>query len=595
MGGGLYAPLTWLSHMVDCQVFGMWAGGHHLTNILIHITSTLLLLLFLIRVTGARWRSLLVAALFALHPLHVESVAWVAERKDVLSGFFFVLTLLAYEAYARKPGWLKYAAVFVFFVLGLLSKAMLVTLPFLILLLDYWPLGRLPGAMAPRDAGWPPPSRRVSTGPWSLVILEKVPLLALSLFFSWLTAQDQPIIGLDRMPLAARLMNLAIAYGHYTLQTFIPYHLAVFYPIDFRAITLGRALAWGLPVAGITLLAIWLWRKRPYVTVGWLWFMGLLVPVIGLVQVGAQARADRYTYLPSIGLFIVIAWGLEDLVTIRPWMRKLGLTVLIIWLVALTAVTVRQVGTWHDTLTLFSRDFAVTKDNARSARYVGKSLAEEDKTAEAVPYYRDALRVVPAFSAARLELAQILVDGKQYGEAADVLFKGMMLSPFDTDLETAFLKVCSVIPDPKEREQRMSRAVLLHPNSYALNLALGRVLVIGGSPGRAVKVLKRAVGLKPKDPKGWCFLGHAFFQAKLDRPAAAAFHSALEINPHDPNALAGLAWVLLKSREPSLRDAPAALRLAKEAVRWGGKENSYFSEVLAAAKAGQPASAGNPK
>ncbi|MGC8724296.1 MAG: tetratricopeptide repeat protein [Acidobacteriota bacterium] len=584
MAGGFYAPLTYLSHMLDCQLFGLWAGGHHLTNILLHVAATLLLLLFLVRATGAPWRSLFVAALFALHPLHVESVAWVAERKDVLSALFFVLTLLAYLHYARRPGWARYGWVVAALLLGLLSKAMLVTAPFLLLLLDYWPLGRMPGRLGPGPEGWPAAAKENPIRSWTVLILEKLPLLALCLFFSWLTAQDQPIIGFHRMPLPYRLMNAAIAYGHYTLLTFVPHGLAVFYPLDFKAITMGRALAWGLPVAAFTLLALVSYRRRPYLAVGWFWFVGMLVPVIGLVQIGAQARADRYAYLPSIGLFIAIAWALAEAMPARRWARNALLAAVACWLVGLVALSAFQVTTWHDTYTLFRQDYAVTHDNARAARFLGQILAQEGRIGEAIPYYREALRIVPTLDVARLELAALYGRTGQMRQAAELLLKGMVVSPHDPELEAAFLGACGRLPDPAEQAELLAKACRLRPESYALHLAWGRSLLAAGQLAEATKVLQEAAASRTKEPQGWCYLGHALFEGGLERPAADAFERALTLSPRDPSALAGLAWVLLKARDPSLRDPARALRLAREAVRLSGGRDPYAQTVLAAAE-----------
>ncbi len=587
MAGGFYAPLTYLSHMLDCQLFGLWAGGHHLTNILLHIASTLLLLLFLVRVTEAPWRSLFVAALFALHPLHVESVAWVAERKDVLSALFFVLMLLAYLHYVRRPGWVRYGWVVAALVMGLLSKAMLVTAPFLLLLLDYWPLGRMPGPLAAGPEGWPAAARENPVRSWTMLILEKLPLLVLCLFFSWLTAQDQPIIGFHRMPLTYRLMNSAIAYGHYTWLTFVPHGLAVFYPLDFKTITIGRALAWGLPVAALTLLALVSYRRRPYLAVGWLWFIGMLVPVIGLVQIGAQARADRYTYLPSIGLFIAVAWGLAEAIPARRWARDAILAAVACWLVGLVALSAFQVTTWHDTYTLFRRDYAVTHDNARAARYLGQYYAERGEPHRAAAYYEEALRIVPTLDVARLELAALYGRMGQMREAAELLLKGMVVSPHDTGLDAAFLGACGRLPDPGEQAELLAKACRLRPESTSLHLAWGRSLLAAGRLAEATKVLQEAAASRPKEPQGWCYLGHALFEGGRERPAADAFGRALTLSPRDPSALAGLAWVLLKARDPALRDPARALHLAREAVRLSGGRDPYAQTVLSAAE-GRP-------
>ena len=315
-------PLTWLSHMVDCQLYGLkWPGGHHLTNVLLHAASTIILFLVLREMTGQLWPSAFVAALFAIHPLHVESVAWVAERKDVLSGLFFMLTLAAYVRYARRPFSLgRYLLVAALFALGLMAKPMLVTLPFVLLLLDYWPLGRF----SPRIAV----DGRTENGRGRLsiampLLLEKLPLLSLAAISCVVTvwAQRGAVSSLDVVPFSSRVANAAISYTAYLGQLFHPIGLAVFYPHPKNNVPIGEVFGAFLLMAGIFAAVIASRRKCPYLLVGWLWYVGTLVPVIGLMQVGAQARADRYTYLTQIGLYIAIAWGVSQLSSVWPHRR----------------------------------------------------------------------------------------------------------------------------------------------------------------------------------------------------------------------------------------------------------------------------------
>jgi hypothetical protein len=320
---GTWHPLTWLSLMLDCQWFGLNAGPHHLMSVLLHAISTVLLFYVLVSMTGRRWPSAVVAALFALHPLHVESVAWASERKDTLSTVFWMLTLLAYVGYVRRPGLVRYAAVFVALALGLMSKPMLVTLPFVLLLLDFWPLGRTPWA-APARVEDPSQTRR--GGPWRAerdrppwrtvprLVLEKVPLFALVAAASAATYLTQNSEGAmkfaGRFPPMFRYAGAAVAYVEYVRQTFWPTGLAYFYPFEFHPLWKGLAAAIALAV--VTALVLWQLRRRPYLAVGWFWYVGTLIPVAGFIQIGSQARADRYTYVPLIGVFVAVVWGVAD-------------------------------------------------------------------------------------------------------------------------------------------------------------------------------------------------------------------------------------------------------------------------------------------
>ena len=296
-------PLTTLSHMLDCQLYGLNAGGHHLTNVILHTISVLLLFLVLKQMTGGLWQSAFVAALFAIHPLHVESVAWIAERKDVLSAVFFMLTLAAYARYARAPSPARYLLVALLFAFGLMSKPMLVTLPFVLLLLDYWPLGRLGGQKSEVGSRL----RRLIT--------EKIPLFALSALscVATLLTQRQGPNAIDQLPFLWRLNNTFVSYVTYIWQMLWPVRLAVFYPHPNDRLPLVEVTVAIAFLVGVSLLVIYLRRTKPYLVTGWFWYLGMLVPVIGLVQVGEQAHADRYTYLPQIGLYIMIAWAVGDL------------------------------------------------------------------------------------------------------------------------------------------------------------------------------------------------------------------------------------------------------------------------------------------
>jgi len=382
-------PLTMLSHMLDCQVWGVEPAGHHLTNLLLHLANGLLLFEGLRRMTGAIWRSAAAAALFAVHPLHVESVAWIAERKDVLSAFFWLLAILCYRRYALQPSPGRYLLVALAMVLGLMAKPMVVTLPFVLLLLDLWPLGRLRC-----EPGW---GRRLVR-----LAIEKLPLLALSAAASLVTLhfQTTSVVGLEIVPWRLRLANAAVSYAVYLGKTLLPWHLAVFYPLPLEIPSWKAAAAVGL-IAILTALAVWRACKAPWLLVGWLWFLGTLVPVIGIVQVGRQAMADRYMYLPSIGLFLAVCWELPALAGARARWRAVLAAISLAAILALTAATRAQARHWSDSATLFRHALAVTRGNYVAHVGLAKALMQEKDWTGAAEQYRAALALRPGLSEAR--------------------------------------------------------------------------------------------------------------------------------------------------------------------------------------------------
>jgi tetratricopeptide (TPR) repeat protein len=441
-------PLTWLSHMLDVSLFGLDPGAHHRTNLLLHLASATVLLLALRRLTGRFWPSLLVAGIFALHPLRVESVAWVAERKDVLSGLFFFLALYVYAGYGRRPSIVGYLLLALVTGLGLMAKSMLVTLPCVLLLLDWWPLGRLGAAAVPvqeSKAGKGKAKRATArvaseTGggdkarakALARCVLEKLPLLALSGLAAWLTVlasrQAGAMASLQELGLAHRLGNAVTACARYLLKLAAPVDLAVYYPIRVTpAWEAGMAAALLL---AITLAAVGLRRKAPYLLVGWLWFLGMLVPVVGLVQVGGQALADRYTYLPSVGLTLALVWGGAEL-----WARlgaarrrRAGLASLAVLLLAVLGLGAHeQAGHWRDSETLYLRTLAVTEKNFIVRYNYAKFLSDRGREAEAIAQYEACLEAHPGYAKGMNNLAWLLAtspddalrDGKRAVELAD--------------------------------------------------------------------------------------------------------------------------------------------------------------------------------
>jgi protein O-mannosyl-transferase len=413
-------PLTWLSHALDCELFGLGAGWHHLTNVLIHLATTILLFLLLVRATGTLGRSFVVAGLFGLHPFNVGTVAWIAERKNVLSTLFLLLTLGAYAWYARKPEAKRYLLVIVLFALGLMAKPMMVTLPFALLLLDYWPLRRV--------AGWSQESKRfpVRELPLSRLISEKLLLLALSLGSSLLTLTAQhEEVQVAAIAYSSRAANAIYSYVLYVWKTLWPQAFSVYYPHPFTNPSIPPGSTVWLTVAAGALLLIAMtfvaWRqrrRRPYLMMGWLWYLGTLVPVIGIVQVGSQGMADRYAYVPLLGIFVIIAWGENELAErlglTLPWRQSLAAAALLV----LAILSFREVGYWKASLDLWLHARAVTTNNYYADVEIGDLLAAERKP-EALQFYREAVQFAPWNSETQFPLAVCLQDHRMLQEAAD--------------------------------------------------------------------------------------------------------------------------------------------------------------------------------
>ena len=386
-------PLTTISHMLDCQLYGLKAGWHHFTNVLLHTLGAILLFLALKQTTGAVWRSAFVAAVFAIHPLRVESVAWIAERKDVLSGVFFMLTLLAYVYYARLPSMGRYLVVASVLACGLMSKPMLVTLPFVLLLLDYWPLARI------KDQFW----KRV---------LEKIPLIMLSAVSSMITflVQKSAVGQTEDLPILERINNAVVSYALYIWQMLWPVNLAVFYPHPENRLPFWEIAFCLLLLICITAIAIILRKQKPYLITGWLWYLGMLVPVIGLVQVGWQGRADRYTYLPQIGLYIAVAWGVTDVTVLWRHQRSILSASALLTIVVLSWCAWGQASYWHDSEKLFRHALAVTTNNDVAENNLGIVFLGQGKVDEAISLLQSAVDLRPDNSPAHENLAKALLQ-----------------------------------------------------------------------------------------------------------------------------------------------------------------------------------------
>ena len=527
-------PLTWISHMLDCQFFGMNAGRHLLINALIHVANTILVFWFLMRTTHARWPSALVAALFALHPLHVESVAWVSERKDTLSTFFGLLSLIAYVRYAKAPSISRYAWVAIALALGLLAKPMLVTWPFVMLLLDYWPLGRLAGPMV-KEHRRGAPHKEAATGIASLV-WEKLPLFALVAASAIITFVAQSQGGAVRTftdaPITLRLSNALVSYVKYLLLTFWPNDLAVYYPFAWAGIPAWQIIGAALLLLGITAFCFSQRKIRPYLIVGWLWFLGTLVPVIGLVQVGGQIMADRYFYVPSIGLFIAIVFGLADIA--KSWrvapLLSGGIAVGV--LLILATLTNAQAQRWRDSFTLFEHTLAVTPPNLRienslalamgaSGKYdeaaahfektlqidpsfydglvgMGVTRAFQGRMPEAIGYFQAAIRSQPDTPKAHVQLALALWKQNNDQAAFEEMRRASQLAPNDADIRADFGLALELVGQIPEAIEQLHEALRMNPNNAEAHGNLGLALLASGKAHESVPEFEMALHLKPE-------------------------------------------------------------------------------------------------
>jgi len=516
-------PLTWISHMADVQFFGLNPAGHHLVNVFFHILNTILLLLLLRRLTGALWPSAFAASLFALHPLHVESVAWAAERKDVLSTLFWILTTWMYVRYTEKPDWKRYSMIMLFFTLGLMSKQMLVTLPFVLILLDYWPLRRIDGkGEQKRGTGesWPVAARQ--RAPLSRLILEKVPLFALALIAGvivfYVQQQSGVLYSLTPFPLQIRLENALVSYVGYIGKMLWPVNLAVFYPHPLHGLALWKVLGAAGLLLAVSAGIIWKGRRCPYLITGWFWYLGTLVPVIGLVQVGVQAMADRYTYVPLIGIFIMIAWGGRDLAAFlagqqvpgakcdnqagsglspkkpeKKKKRKLGagshfsendvhpspisalpqaellFPVRIVFVLAtavliiLGMLTWKQVGYWRDNITLYEHAARVVPDNYWAYNNLGAALASRGEIDAAMTWFAESLKIMPYYPGANQNMAAALYKQGRYGEAVPLLERALKLQPRNPDLQITLGAVLLKMNRNAEAAARFQEALRLRP------------------------------------------------------------------------------------------------------------------------------------
>jgi protein O-mannosyl-transferase len=523
---GNWHPLTWIAHMIDSQLFDMNAGGHLLINALIHVANTLLLFWFLSRTTQARWPSALVAAFFALHPVHVESVAWAAERKDTLSTFFGLLSLISYTRYAEAHSRKWYVWTALTLALGLLAKPMLVTWPFVMLLLDYWPLRRVPQSTSRKNL-------LVSIMP---LLREKLPLFLIVAASCVVTFFAQSYGGAVRtftdVPIALRLLNALVSYAKYLLLTFWPHDLAVYYPFTPASMPAWQMIGAAFLLIGITAFCLVQRKGRPYLIVGWLWFLGTLVPVIGLVQVGGQTMADRYFYIPSIGLFVALVFGLVHIAKTRRVAPPLSAAIAGVVLLVLAALTNAQIHLWSDSFTLFNHALGVTPPNLivenslgiamdNSGRYdeaaahfekalqvqrdhyevltnMGVTRYHQGQLSEAIEYYQAAIRSQPDAPEPHAQLGLALWGQNRNEAAYDEVRRASQLAPKDANIRNYLGIALGRMGRFPEAIDQLHEALRLNPNSADAHNNLGLALLASGKPQESIPEFQAALGLNPE-------------------------------------------------------------------------------------------------
>jgi tetratricopeptide (TPR) repeat protein len=645
---GNWHPLTWISLMLDAQIYGLKAGGFLITNLLLHLSNTLLLYLLWRRMTGCIWRSATLAALFAWHPTHVESVAWISERKDVLCGLFWILTLWAYASYARTGKRKSLQVAWGLFVAALMSKPMAVTLPFALLLMDYWPLNRWRAGANLKQ------SKSLFT--WQQLVWEKWPFFALLPVSFYLTFRAQAGSGavetLESLPLSGRLANAIVSYTSYLEKMAWPIDLSVFYPHPHHWAP-GRIAYCFAVLALITALAVMGWKKRPWLFTGWFWYLGTLVPVIGLIQVGVQSMADRYTYLPSIGLFAAVVWGGGALLYRLRLPLWTGQALACSALVACLAFSHTQISYWKDSRALFQHALAVTGENvivltnlgveavaehrnAEARRYIeaalrlnpndfytwsamalvsermgndaeavndyqvslkinpnqsrprfhaGRLLAKLGKEPEAIKEYEEALRLQPDVSDGWYLLGNLYAHQNRFPDAVGCYIKSLELLPDQADVHQNLAIALDAAGHPEEAVGQFNIALQLQPDLAAAHLGYGLLLMRMGKADESIAQFKEATRLKPDDSKGFFQLGVTYASQHRGVDAVAPLRRAIQLRPDWPAALSILSMILATEPNDSVRNGAEALRMAKRAIELGGESNPMSLDALAAAQA----------
>ncbi|MCP4107717.1 MAG: tetratricopeptide repeat protein [Desulfobacteraceae bacterium] len=537
-------PLTWLSHMSDVHLYGLAPGMHHLTNVFFHIANSLLLFIAFRKMTGDLWRSAFAAALFALHPLHVESVAWISERKDVLSTFFWMMTMLAYIRYAEQPGIRRYVPVLIFFALGLMAKPMLVTLPFVLLLLDYWPLKRLSivdcrlsieniSSQSIINHQSTIDNRQSIINRQSTIFLEKIPLIILSAVscIATLIAQQSggAVRTLDSYPLTFRLANAVVSYTGYIEKMIWPHHLSIFYPP--RVVPWWHVTGSCLMLVFISALVIRFAKKRPCLAVGWLWYIGTLIPVIGVIQVGSQAMADRYTYISLIGLFIIIAWGFKFQVS--SFKFQILCTIFLSILAVSSWIQLRY---WTNSITLFEHSLDVTSNNILAHTNLGLALAKEGRTEESVNHYHMALQSSPDNAKVHNNMGVALFRMGKIRESVIHFQKALQKKPDFADAYNNLKKVLKIQKEKDEALAKIKDALKNNPDDAKLHNDLGNLYKKYRNTDKATEQYKKALSIQPEFPEALKNLAIAYAVKGEYENAVSLLKKITDIQPENSDA-----------------------------------------------------------
>ncbi len=556
---GNWHPLTWLSHQTDVTLYGMNPGLHHLNNVIFHIANTLLVFLLFRKMGGSISQSGFAAALFALHPLHVESVAWVSERKDVLSTLFWLLTMTSYFRYVRYPGIRNYLTMLLCFMLGLMSKPMVITLPFVLLLMDYWPL------------------RRVCTKPLKSLLWEKIPLFmlaAISLMITFFAQKEGgAVVSWEAYSLGTRAANALISYFSYIEKMFCPSSMAIYYPYP-PFIPWWKTAGAGVLLISVSLMTVLNVRQYPYLTVGWFWYLGTLVPVIGLIQVGTQAMADRYFYIPSVGLLIMMVWGIPEFFRTSTRGQKILSVIAATYLLILMPITWIQVRYWTDSLALFTHAIDVTENNAMAYMNMGVASSHQGKKAEAVKYYTEALRLAPGQVEILNKLALVLKDLGKTNEAIQRLSEALRLKPDDIETLNNLGVVLKDSGKIDEAIRYFSEALQLKPGDVGTLNNIGLALADMGKTEEAIRKLSEALQSDPEDARTHNNMGIILAKQGKTDAAIRCFSEAQKFRPDYADAYYNMGNVFLNQGK-----ADEAIRYYSQALELSPRDAVIYNNM----------------
>ncbi|MBN1788373.1 MAG: tetratricopeptide repeat protein [Sedimentisphaerales bacterium] len=576
-------PLTWLSHALDWQLYGSNPAGHHITSLIFHLANTLLFFLVLKQMTAALWPSAFVAVLFALHPLHVESVAWIAERKDVLSTFFWLLTIWAYVRFVRWPKISRYLIVVVFFAFAVMSKPMVVTLPFVLLLLDYWPLNRLDLSRDPkrRKAG---PKRSIT-----YLVVEKLPLFVMVIGLCTVTFIVQRKLGAMRLSgeytLFVRIANALISYLQYIAKMFWPVRLAVFYPYPGQDVSLPLAGISAVILLALTGIVLRFAEKYKYLVTGWFWYLGTLVPVIGLVQVGVQARADRYTYVTLTGLFIIIAWSLPQLLAKWKYKKQVLTAAAVSVLLVMSIYTHFHLRYWRNTTSLFQHALDVTQDNYIAHLCMATYTRKHHDYDGTIYHCRQVQKIKPDDINVHSRLADTYFDAGRFEEAVEEYRIYLQKQPNDPNAMIALGITLGQLNKPDQAVECFMQAITIKPDLEAAHTNLGFVLARKGHLEQAAERLAEAIRINPDSVKAHYHFSHVLIRQGKINTAVIHLEKALQLDPDWPQVLNDLAWILSANKNHAIRNPQKAVRLAARACELANYQKPELLDTLSVAYA----------